>query len=102
MISTTATSRQPWLLAQPAGHRYCSNRSMQPRNNQCWLMAAFWVQVVPSQTWTANFTDACNNVADEKVITYTWTESLVKPVISARLPAMTLVVTQPWTPRYLP
>ncbi|MFN8135056.1 MAG: hypothetical protein U0Z17_07475 [Bacteroidales bacterium] len=30
-----------------------------------------------------NFTDACNNVADEKVITYTWTERfLVKPVIS--------------------
>ncbi|MFN8135049.1 MAG: hypothetical protein U0Z17_07440 [Bacteroidales bacterium] len=26
-----------------------------------------------SQTWTATFTDACN-MADEKVITYTWTE----------------------------
>ncbi|SHH09798.1 hypothetical protein SAMN05443549_1271, partial [Flavobacterium fluvii] len=35
-----------------------------------------------SQTWTANFTDACNNVADEKVITYTWTVDTTKPIIA--------------------
>ncbi len=34
-----------------------------------------------SQTWKANFTDACQNKADEVVVTWTWTEDLVKPVI---------------------
>ncbi|MFN8135040.1 MAG: hypothetical protein U0Z17_07395 [Bacteroidales bacterium] len=32
-----------------------------------------------SQTWTATFTDACNNVADEKTITYTWTKISLSP-----------------------
>ncbi|PKP36598.1 MAG: hypothetical protein CVT97_08640, partial [Bacteroidetes bacterium HGW-Bacteroidetes-14] len=35
-----------------------------------------------TQTWTANFTDACGNVADEKVITYTWTEDAIAPIIA--------------------
>ncbi|MFN8135044.1 MAG: hypothetical protein U0Z17_07415 [Bacteroidales bacterium] len=35
-----------------------------------------------SQTWLANFTDACNNVADEKVITCTRLKISFKPVIS--------------------
>jgi hypothetical protein len=35
-----------------------------------------------SQTWTANFTDGCLNVADEVSITYTWTVDLIKPVIA--------------------
>ena len=34
-----------------------------------------------SQTWTANFTDACNNVADQVSVTYTWTEDLIDPVL---------------------
>ncbi|MFN8135042.1 MAG: hypothetical protein U0Z17_07405 [Bacteroidales bacterium] len=32
-----------------------------------------------SQTWTANFTDACNDVADEKVITYTGPKISLSP-----------------------
>jgi hypothetical protein len=32
-----------------------------------------------SQTWKANFTDACLNKADEKVITYTWKVDKEKP-----------------------
>ena len=35
-----------------------------------------------TQTWTANFTDDCGNVAEEVSITYTWTEDLVDPVIT--------------------
>jgi hypothetical protein len=35
-----------------------------------------------SQTWTANFTDGCLNVADQVSITYTWTVRLIKPVIA--------------------
>ncbi|MCO5261327.1 MAG: choice-of-anchor L domain-containing protein [Lentimicrobium sp.] len=35
-----------------------------------------------SQTWTANYTDACGNVAEEVSITYTWTVDTEAPVIS--------------------
>ncbi|MBK8349707.1 MAG: hypothetical protein IPL08_19640 [Saprospiraceae bacterium] len=35
-----------------------------------------------SQIWTANFTDGCGNVADEVVVTYTWTVDAIKPVIA--------------------
>jgi len=35
-----------------------------------------------SQTWTANYTDACDNDAEPVSITYTWKEDLVEPVIS--------------------
>ena len=35
-----------------------------------------------SQTWTANYTDGCNNAADEVSITYTWTVDTEKPVIA--------------------
>jgi hypothetical protein len=35
-----------------------------------------------TQTWTANFTDACNNVADALSITYTWTVDTEVPVIT--------------------
>ena len=35
-----------------------------------------------SQTWTANFTDACQNVADEVSVTYTWTVDTTPPVIT--------------------
>ena len=38
-----------------------------------------------SQTWKANYTDGCNNKADEVVVTYTWTEDKAKPVISTEL-----------------
>jgi hypothetical protein len=33
-----------------------------------------------TQTWTANYTDACGNVADEISITYTWTVDNTTPV----------------------
>jgi hypothetical protein len=35
-----------------------------------------------SQTWNANYTDACGNIADQVSITYTWTVDTVKPVLS--------------------
>ena len=35
-----------------------------------------------SQSWAANYTDACGNVATEVTITYTWTIDTEKPVIS--------------------
>ncbi|MCB9332800.1 MAG: hypothetical protein H6574_17140 [Lewinellaceae bacterium] len=35
-----------------------------------------------TQTWLANYTDACNNAADEVSITYTWTQDTEAPVIS--------------------
>ncbi|MEA5109064.1 MAG: HYR domain-containing protein, partial [Lentimicrobium sp.] len=35
-----------------------------------------------TQTWTANYTDACGNVAEEVSITYTWTVDTEAPVIS--------------------
>ncbi|TVZ59802.1 putative secreted protein (Por secretion system target) [Flavobacteriaceae bacterium MAR_2010_105] len=35
-----------------------------------------------TQTWTANYTDACGNVADQKSVTYTWTVDTEKPVIT--------------------
>jgi hypothetical protein len=35
-----------------------------------------------SQTWTANYTDSCGNVATPISITYTWTEDLEAPVLS--------------------
>jgi hypothetical protein len=35
-----------------------------------------------SQTWTANFTDACQNAADEVSVTYTWTVDTDKPIIT--------------------
>ena len=38
-----------------------------------------------SQSWTANYTDGCNNKADEVVVTYTWTEDKTKPVITTEL-----------------
>ncbi len=34
------------------------------------------------QTWTANATDACGNTAIPVSVTYTWTNDLVRPVIS--------------------
>ena len=34
-----------------------------------------------SQTWTANYTDACGNAAEEVVITYTWIVDTEVPVI---------------------
>jgi hypothetical protein len=34
------------------------------------------------QTWTATYTDACNNAAAPVSITYTWTEDLIAPVIA--------------------
>jgi len=37
---------------------------------------------VSSQTWIANFTDACGNVADALSITYTWTVDTEPPVIT--------------------
>ncbi|MBR6106049.1 MAG: hypothetical protein IKP81_13450, partial [Paludibacteraceae bacterium] len=38
-----------------------------------------------TQSWTANYTDGCNNKADEVVVTYTWTEDKIKPVITTEL-----------------
>jgi hypothetical protein len=35
-----------------------------------------------SQTWTATYTDACGNAAEEVSITYTWTVDTEAPVIS--------------------
>jgi hypothetical protein len=35
-----------------------------------------------TQTWTANYTDACGNVADEISITYTWTVDTEKPMLA--------------------
>ncbi|MCK3686440.1 hypothetical protein, partial [Maribellus sp. YY47] len=35
-----------------------------------------------TQTWTANYTDACGNPAAPVSITYTWTEDTEAPVIS--------------------
>jgi hypothetical protein len=35
-----------------------------------------------TQTWNANYTDACNNVADQVSITYTWTVDSEIPVIT--------------------
>jgi hypothetical protein len=35
-----------------------------------------------SQTWTANYTDACGNPAEEVSITYTWTVDTEKPVLA--------------------
>ena len=35
-----------------------------------------------SQTWTANYTDACGNAAAPVAITYTWTQDTRAPVIS--------------------
>ena len=35
-----------------------------------------------TQTWDANYTDACNNVADQVSITYTWTVDTEKPVLA--------------------
>ncbi len=35
-----------------------------------------------TQTWTANVTDKCGNVADTKIITYTWKQDTEKPIIS--------------------
>ena len=35
-----------------------------------------------TQTWTANYTDACGNAADEVSVTYTWTQDTEKPVIA--------------------
>ncbi len=35
-----------------------------------------------TQTWTANYTDACGNVADEISVTYTWTEDTDAPVVT--------------------
>jgi hypothetical protein len=35
-----------------------------------------------SQTWAANYTDSCGNVATPISITYTWTEDLEAPVLS--------------------
>ena len=35
-----------------------------------------------TQTWTANFTDACGNAATPVTITYTWTQDTQLPVIS--------------------
>ncbi|MFO7615022.1 MAG: hypothetical protein R6W71_10320, partial [Bacteroidales bacterium] len=35
-----------------------------------------------SQTWYANYTDACGNVADEISITYTWTEDMQVPTLT--------------------
>ncbi|WP_310379271.1 hypothetical protein, partial [Flavobacterium sp.] len=35
-----------------------------------------------SQTWTANFTDACNNLAVENSITFTWKVDTTVPVIT--------------------
>jgi len=34
------------------------------------------------QTWTANYTDGCSNVATPVSVTYTWTEDLSAPVLS--------------------
>jgi hypothetical protein len=35
-----------------------------------------------SQTWTANYTDACGSTAEEVSITYTWTVDTEKPVLA--------------------
>ncbi|WP_191859416.1 T9SS type A sorting domain-containing protein, partial [Hanstruepera ponticola] len=35
-----------------------------------------------SQTWTANYTDACGNAAEEVSVTYTWTVDTEVPVIT--------------------
>ena len=35
-----------------------------------------------TQTWTANYTDACGNAATPVSITYTWTQDTQAPVIS--------------------
>ncbi|MBK8671135.1 MAG: hypothetical protein IPN89_17510 [Saprospiraceae bacterium] len=35
-----------------------------------------------TQTWTANYTDACTNAAVPVSVTYTWVEDVVIPVIA--------------------
>ena len=35
-----------------------------------------------TQTWKANYTDACGNAADEVSVTYTWKQDTEKPVIA--------------------
>ncbi|MFN8135054.1 MAG: hypothetical protein U0Z17_07465 [Bacteroidales bacterium] len=52
---------------------------MQPRRSRVVDGGVLGTGCAKSQTWTATFTDACNNVADEEIITYTWTEDLIKP-----------------------
>ena len=53
-----------------------------------------------SQSWTAHYTDGCNNPAEPLTVTYTWTES-EKPVITTNLTDLTLgcdpTVTPPTT-----
>ncbi|GLR16099.1 T9SS type A sorting domain-containing protein [Portibacter lacus] len=36
-----------------------------------------------TQTWTADYTDACGNIAEQESVTYTWSEDTEKPVISS-------------------
>ncbi|SHG97750.1 Por secretion system C-terminal sorting domain-containing protein [Flavobacterium fluvii] len=47
-----------------------------------------------TQTWNANYTDKCNNVADQKSITYTWTSDTTLPVIADK-PDYTLAGCNP-------
>ncbi|MBK8349711.1 MAG: hypothetical protein IPL08_19660 [Saprospiraceae bacterium] len=47
-----------------------------------------------------HFTDGCGNVADEVVVTYTWTVDAIKPVIATTAVSENKVVTQPSLLRY--
>ncbi len=55
-----------------------------------------------TQTWTANYTDACLNAAVPVSITYTWTEDRELPVISTRPTAMIWVATRRLLIRFSP
>ncbi|MBE0667312.1 MAG: DUF11 domain-containing protein, partial [Bacteroidales bacterium] len=39
-----------------------------------------------SQTWTANYTDACGNTAEPVIVTFTWTQDTEAPQLTGTLP----------------
>ena len=52
------------------------------------------MDAITTQTWTANYTDACGNAAEEVVITYTWIVDTEVPVISTEASMVTLAATR--------
>ncbi|MFN8135050.1 MAG: hypothetical protein U0Z17_07445 [Bacteroidales bacterium] len=102
MISTTTTSHDLGCNPTVVAPVFTLTLKLAAQEQSMWLMAAFWGTGCAKSQHGRPPLPCVNNVADN-VTTYTWTEDLVKPVISTTATAMTLdVATQPWLPRYLP